>query len=903
MTDGRSNEFIKKLPGFTDIHYVSLDSLEEKGVGKISELPYSLRIILESLARNMDGVTVTYDDVVSLANWNPEHPAEREIPFSVSRVLMQDFTGVPSVVDLAAMRDVVASNGLDPEVINPVVPVDLVTDHSVQVDYYGTPDSLRLNMGKEFERNVERYRFLKWAGKSFKNFRLFPPGLGICHQVNLEFLASCVSLENRPEGKLAFFDSVVGTDSHTTMVNGMGVVGWGVGGIEAEAAMLGQPVSFRTPEVIGVELRGALQEGVTATDLVLTVTEILRKQNVVDRFVEFFGEGLASLNVPDRATVSNMCPEYGATLALFPVDQNTLSYLELTGRSPEHIKLVEAYFRAQGMFGGAKGNVRYSRTLSINLDDVEPSISGPALPWSKLSFSDAPKTILQLAAERNKNTGTAGNGATKSVEVKVNGSSTELSDGDVVIAAITSCTNTSNPELMIAAGLLAKKAVEKGLKVPPYVKTSLAPGSRVVTDYLNRSGLLQYLEKLGFSIVGYGCTTCIGNSGPLNPQIEAAIRENKLIVASVLSGNRNFEARIHRDVRANYLMSPPLVVAYALAGTVRKDVGSMPLAEDGGRVYLRDLWPSSSEIRSIMKKAIDPEMYRQRYSNFESMVPEWSSLEAPQGSLYLWDDGNTYIQKPPFFDAFEPEAKPRPKDIEGCRPLLILGDAVTTDHISPAGAIAKDSPAGSYLTGHGVKPEDFNSYGSRRGNHHVMMRGTFTNRGVKNIMVPGTEGGYTVHYPSGEKMTVFDAAQRYLKEGVPLVIIAGSEYGTGSSRDWAAKGPKLLGVRAVVAKSFERIHRTNLVGMGILPLEFPAGVDATTLHLVGTEKYTISGLSKGVTPRQTLKLLVERADGQKTEVDVRCRLDTEVEVQYYLNGGILDYVLRKMIAEKHGSRN
>lgn len=898
LTTLNPSEMVRHLKvGERDIAYYSIPSLEESGIGHVSSLPISLRIILESLLRNLDGKSVTAEDVVALANWDPKADSDREIPFKVGRVLMQDFTGVPSIVDLAAMRDVLAERGIDPSIINPKVPVDLVTDHSVQVDYYGSADALKLNMDLEFKRNQERYRFLKWAAQSFNNFRLFPPGLGICHQINLEFLSRVVSLEETKSESLAYFDSLVGTDSHTTMVNGIGVVGWGVGGIEAEAAMLGQPVSFKTPSVVGFELRGRLREGVTATDLVLTVTEILRSAGVVNKFVEFYGDGVKSLSVPDRATVSNMCPEYGATLALFPVDDQTVRYLRLTGRSEEQVALVENYYKAQKVFGEqGVGRVFYSQTLQLDLDDVNPSISGPALPWKRLSFSDAPSTIKKLVQERSAKNGSA-DVDLRSVDVSLDHTVTKLSDGDVVIAAITSCTNTSNPSTMIGAGLLAKKAVEKGLKVPPHVKTSLAPGSRVVTEYLAKSGLLSYLERLGFSVVGYGCTTCIGNSGPLNPAIENSIRENQLVVASVLSGNRNFESRIHKDVRANYLMSPPLVVAYAIAGSLNKDISKSPLSVGTTEpVYLEDLWPTNEEITEMIEKFVDPQMYKEKYSNFDKLVPEWSQLESPSGKLYIWDDKNTYIQKPPFFKDFKADTVNSIKDIVGCRPLMILGDSVTTDHISPAGSIAKDSPAAKYLLELGVDFGDFNSYGARRGNHNVMMRGTFSNRLVRNLMVPGKEGGFTIHYPSKQTMSVFDAAMKYASEDVPLVIIAGSEYGAGSSRDWAAKGPKLLGVKAVIAKSFERIHRTNLIGMGILPLQFPAGIDASSLGLTGSEKYSVLGLRDDLSPNQKLVLRIERETGELADIDVICRLDTEIEVAYYKNGGILEYVLRKFIA-------
>lgn len=875
--------------------YYSLKRLEEAGMRRVSRLPLSLRVVLESLLRNYDSFTVTEQDINLLADWNAREPVAKEIPFRVARVLMQDFTGVPCVVDLAAMRDFVSNKGLDPKMINPVVPVELVVDHSVQVDFWATPDAIQKNMQFEFQRNRERYTFLKWAQNAFSNFTLFPPGTGIVHQVNLEYLGRNVMSSKIDGEDTVYFDSLVGTDSHTTMINGLGVLGWGVGGIEAEAAMLGQPVSLTTPRVVGVRLTGRLREGVTATDLVLTLTDIFRRENVVDKFVEFFGEGVENLTIPDRATVSNMCPEYGATVALFPVDQETLNYLRLTGRSEEHIALVEAYYKAQGMFGVPRdGSVEYSQIIEIDLNKVEPTIAGPALPWSKLSLSGITSSINRMVEERNKRRGYSG--SFKAVMVEHGGKKFELRDGDVVIAAITSCTNTSNPYLMIGSGLLAKRAVELGLSVPPYVKTSSAPGSRVVTDYLKTSGLLRYLESLGFGIVGYGCTTCIGNSGPLPKEIEEAVEKNDLVVGSVLSGNRNFEMRIHKDVRANYLMSPPLVVAYAIAGSVLKDLSKEPLGFASSKpVYLKDIWPSSSEIQEVMRRAIAPEMFRKRYSDFDRMVPEWNELSTPSGTLYKWDDGSTYIQKPPFFSDFDLTKSQMIRDILRARILLILGDSVTTDHISPAGSIMPDSPAGSYLIQRGVRPADFNSYGSRRGNHEVMMRGTFANTKIKNLMLPGVEGGYTIHHPSGERMSVYDAAMRYKSEGVPLVVIAGKEYGAGSSRDWAAKGPALLGVRAVVAQSFERIHRSNLIGMGVLPLEFLEGQNAVTLGLKGSETLDITGLSELTTPGATLILRITDERGNTRETKVKARLDNQVEVQYFKSGGILNYVLRTLI--------
>jgi aconitate hydratase len=882
--------------GNTDYSYYSLPSLEEKGVGRVSKLPLSIRIMLESLIRNCDGVAVTWDDVSALAQWNPESPAEREVPFRVARVIMQDFTGVPAIVDLAAMRQALHNVNMDPKLINPIVPVDLVVDHSIQVDYYGVPDAFKLNLEKELERNSERYRFLKWAQTSFSKFRLFPPGVGIIHQVNLEYLATVVTAEKDGKANLAYFDTLVGTDSHTTMVNGLGVLGWGVGGIEAEAAMLGQPITFLTPRVVGVNLRGRLRTGVTATDLVLTITNVLRDHGVVGKIVEFYGEGVKYLSVPDRATVSNMCPEYGATAALFPVDEETLNYLRLTGRSEEQVRLVEAYFKAQGMFGVPReSQLEYSEEIDVDLTKIEPTLAGPALPWSNLSFSDVPTTIDKLVSQENPKRHLEGS-AKKRVKFYMHDQAVELGDGDVVIAAITSCTNTSNPSLMIGAGLLARKAYEAGLHVPPYVKTSFAPGSRVVSDYLIKSGLMSYLEKLGFHLVGYGCTTCIGNSGPLPEAVEKAIQENNLIVSSVLSGNRNFEMRIHRSVRANYLMSPPLVVAYALAGSVNKDLSREPIGVGrNGPVYLKDVWPSGEEVASVIKATIDPDMYRERYSGFQGMVPEWDKLEAPKGELYSWDPKSTYIRLPPFFDGFGASEPPLARQIKGARILLILGDAVTTDHISPAGSIGKDSPAGRYLVEHGVQPSEFNSYGSRRGNHEVMMRGTFDNKGVKNRMVPGKEGGYTVHYPDETVTTVYEAAMKYKSENVPLVIIAGKEYGAGSSRDWAAKGPALLGVKAIIAESYERIHRSNLVGMGILPLQFNDGDNADSLGLNGSETLDIN-VPADLKPGQYLEVRLMRRDGTSVSLKVKVRLDSPIEVEYYRHGGILQYVLRGIMA-------
>jgi len=906
MSDVMHNHF-NALRSFKDaegreIHYYSVNALEEAGVGNISRLPLSLRIVLESMIRNFDGTEITEEDIRSLASWNAKNIADKEVPFKVARVLMQDFTGVPALVDLAAMRDAVKKMGKDPEIIQPQVPVDLVIDHSVQVDFFGTPQAFVLNSEYEFKRNAERYSFLKWASSSFNKLRVIPPSLGIVHQVNLEFLSSVVMLENRDVKLLAYPDSLVGTDSHTTMINGIGVFGFGVGGIEAEAAMLNQPVTLSQPEVVGVRLSNKLPEGANATDLVLTLTSILRKANVVGKFIEFFGPGVKNLTVPDRATLTNMCPEYGATVALFPVDEMTLRYLEFTGRDKKHVELVRNYFKAQGFMDIDYSRVEFSSVIDLDLSEIRPTVAGPKLPQSRVDLSKIRENFEHeflgnsTTSSRTEEMEAAGESqlihssiGPRSVKIRYeDGTEDSLSDGDVVIAAITSCTNTSNPEVIFAAGLLARNAVKRGLTVSRKVKTSFAPGSRVVTDYLRNAGLMEYLEKLGFYLVGYGCTTCIGNSGPLPEPIADAVVKNKLIVASVLSGNRNFEARIHNDVRANYLMSPPLVVAFAIAGTVLKDLTNEPL-KDGSNVRLRDIWPSNGEVMDFMSRYITPDMFIKRYSDILTANESWNKLPAPTGILYSWDPKSTYIQPPPFFEQSEEGIR----SIHNARVLAVFGDALTTDHISPAGAIAADSPAWKYLHSLGVQPADMNTYGSRRGNDRVMTRGTFANKRIKNLLLPGVEGGYTLHFPDGRQMTIYDAAMKYKEEGVPLVVIAGSEYGTGSSRDWAAKGPKLLGVRAVIAKSFERIHRSNLIGMGVLPLEFLPGEDYNSLSIDPSKEVTIE-LPEHPKPRQRVPFHFKDRGGNSRKTELIIRLENEVEVSYYAAGGILHYVLKKI---------
>src|ERR1700704_5105594 len=883
--------------------FYSLPALEEQGIGAISRLPVSIRIVLESVLRNCDGKKVRRKDVETLANWNAKSPANDEIPFVVARIVPQDFTGVPLVVDLAAMRSAVKTLGGDPKIIEPLVPVDLVVDHSVQVDFAGSAEALRLNMEMEFKRNRERYQFLKWGQQAFKTFGLVPPGIGIVHQVNLEYLAKGV-LER--DGTF-FPDTLVGTDSHTTMINGLGVVGWGVGGIEAEAGMLGQPVYFLTPEVVGVHMTGQLREGVTATDLALHITQMLRAQKVVGKFVEFYGEGAASLPLPDRATTGNKAPEEGATKRNFPVDSEPVKFLRMTGRSEETIDRFEKYFRAQQLFGmPQKGTIDYSVDLDLDLASVHPSVAGPKRPQDRVDLEGLGKTFHFLlgkpAAEGGY--GKDPQSLTETVMVSMNGKgpaahpekSGPIGHGSVLIAAITSCTNTSNPSVMLGAGLLAKNAVKRGMKVNPTVKTSLAPGSRVVTDYLQKTGLQPYLDQLGFNIVGYGCTTCIGNSGPLHPNIEQALSDKDFVGASVLSGNRNFEARVHQSIKANFLMSPPLVVAFALAGRVDLDLAHEPISQDqnGNDVYLRDIWPTLQEIRDLMESALSPDVFRKLYADFASQNPKWNEISSSTGDLYQWDEESNYIHEPPFFASFSMEPG-RIEDIVGARPLGIFGDSVTTDHISPAGAIKQSSPAGQYLVGRGVQPIDFNSYGSRRGNDLVMTRGTFANVRIKNLMVPGVEGGVTKHYPSTDQLSIYEAAMRYQQEGVSLIVIAGHEYGTGSSRDWAAKGTRLLGVKMVIAESFERIHRSNLLGMGVLPLQFPEGTNARSLKLDGSETFSVTGLSDEVRPRQKVRFSIKRKDGQTEEIATILRIDTPIEVDYYRHGGILPYVLRELL--------
>jgi aconitate hydratase len=866
-----------------DIHRLEL--LEKKISCQLAKLPFSLRILLENLLRCEDGRFVRPDDIRALANWAPG-AAEKEIAFMPARVLLQDFTGVPAVVDLATMREAIKRMGGNPRLINPLFPAELVIDHSVQVDSFGSANAFGLNAELEFQRNIERYAFLRWGQTAFQNFKVVPPDTGICHQVNLEYLARVVCAMPSGSRLEAYPDSVVGTDSHTTMVNALGVFGWGVGGIEAEAAMLGQPSSMLIPDVVGFRLHGKLREGATATDLVLTVTEMLRKKGVVGKFVEFCGTGLSSLSVPDRATIANMAPEYGATMGFFPVDQETLAYLQFTARSAEQIALVEAYCKEQMLFRtDDMADPIFSDKLELDLGTVEPTVAGPKRPQDRVSLRNAKSSFTKVVE------GTPG----KRVAVRNNGDSFDLSSGAVVIAAITSCTNTSNPSLMLGAGLLAKKAVERGLQVKPWVKTSLAPGSKVVTDYLDASGLTKYLEKLNFHLVGYGCTTCIGNSGPLPDAIGAAIKDNNLIAVAVLSGNRNFEGRIHPLVRANYLASPPLVVAYALAGRMDMDLTTEPLGSDsaGKPVYLRDIWPTPQEIESTVRDSVTSEMYAKEYANVFEGDAHWRSMPVPEGDLYKWDAKSTYIKQPPFFENM-PKAPPALADIHGARVLAILGDSVTTDHISPAGSIPADSPAGKYLIANGVKPHEFNSYGARRGNHEVMMRGTFANIRLRNQLAPGTEGGWTHFLPGNEKMTIYDAAVKYREGGVPLVVLAGKEYGSGSSRDWAAKGTRLLGVRAVIAESYERIHRSNLVGMGVLPLEFKDGENRETLGLTGQETFEIEGVAS-LSPKKAISVRAQSGDGSTKTFSVVARVDTPEEVSYYHHGGILQYVLRQML--------
>ncbi|MCC7078793.1 MAG: aconitate hydratase AcnA [Acidimicrobiia bacterium] len=867
------------------IDYLDLGRLADSLGIDLARTPVTVRVLLENVLRQVGTPHASEDDVAGLAAWDPA--TEREFAFMPARVLLQDFTGVPGVVDLAAMRAALARDGHDPERVDPQVPVDLVIDHSVQIDAFGTPDAYARNVELEYERNRERYLLLRWAQGAFSGFRVVPPGTGIVHQVNLEYLARVVMTIEDEAGALAVPDTLVGTDSHTPMVNGLGVLGWGVGGIEAEAAMLGQPMPLVTPKVVGVRLTGELTPGVTATDLVLTVTEHLRRHGVVGKFVEFFGDGVRRLTVPDRATLSNMTPEYGATACLFPVDDKTLDYLRLTGRPDALVDLVERYMKAQGLFGGDGGEPAYSETTELDLSAVEPCMAGPSRPQDRVDLSRSAASLQaafapQLAGSRSPQ------------DVELNGEHLDLEDGDVVIAAITSCTNTSNPSVMLAAGLLAKKAVEKGLTQRPWVKTSLAPGSRVVTDYLERAGLLPYLEKLGFNVVGYGCTTCIGNSGPLPPPVAAAVDAGDLTVAAVLSGNRNFEGRIHPQVRASYLASPPLVVAHAIAGTVLGDLTRDPIGcdEEGNDVMLADIWPSDAEVEAALG-AVASETFRERYATVFDGDLHWRELRAPTGATYAWDEESTYVREPGFFRDLG-EKPPPLQDIVGAYVLAVLGDSVTTDHISPAGMIPSSGPAGQWLQAHGVTPAYFNSFGSRRGNHEVMIRGTFANIRLHNRMVDPKEGGFTVHVPTGEEMTIFDAAARYAESATPLVILAGKEYGSGSSRDWAAKGTRLLGVRAVIAESYERIHRSNLIGMGVLPLQFK-GENALSLRLDGREMFNIPGIAAGLHPGQELSVTASRPDGTETNFPVLCRIDSEVEVEYYRHGGVLQYVLRGML--------
>ncbi len=924
----------------------SLPALEKSGIGPLSKLPVSIRLVLESILRNCDGKKVNEQNVRELANWKANETRTAEIPFVVARIVLQDFTGVPLLVDLAAMRSAAAKLGKNPKIIEPLVPVDLVVDHSVQVDFFGTGDALQRNLEIEFQRNRERYQFLKWGMQAFDTFKVVPPGIGIVHQVNLEYLAKGVL--STGDG-VYYPDTLVGTDSHTTMINGIGIVGWGVGGIEAEAGMLGQPVYFLTPDVVGVHMTGSLKEGVTATDLALTVTQLLRKARVVGKFVEFFGPGAAALPVVDRATIANMAPEYGATMGFFPIDGECLNYLRATGRSEEHCKLYENYYRAQNLFGiPKKGEIQYSQEVELDLGTVVPSVAGPKRPQDKIElpklkqefistfckpvtesgFGKAANTLnekffvetldgcesggggsqepVSAAQSQARNTNPltesemAGNRPTPDdvhvLHAKISGG--EIRHGSVLIAAITSCTNTSNPSVMLGAGLLAKKAVERGMQVSPLIKTSLAPGSRVVSDYLNKAGLQKYLDELGFNLVGYGCTTCIGNSGPLPAPIDEAVSKHDLVAAAVLSGNRNFEARIHQNIKANFLMSPPLVVAFALAGRVDIDMSKEPLGKgkDGKDVFLKDIWPTVQEIRDQMQSALQPEVFRKLYRDFAEQNPKWNEIPSSKGNVYEWDRKSTYIQEPPFFENFSMQAG-QIQEIKDARALALFGDSVTTDHISPAGSIKKSSPAGKYLIENGVTAEDFNSYGSRRGNDRVMTRGTFANVRIKNLMVPGVEDGVTKYQPGGEQMSIYDAAIKYHAAKIPLVILAGQEYGTGSSRDWAAKGTNLLGVKAVVAQSFERIHRSNLVGMGVLPLQFKEGVNAQSLKLDGTETYDVLGLDANLKPQQDMTLHITRANGQSENVPVMCRIDTPIEIDYYQHGGILPYVLRQLVGK------
>jgi aconitate hydratase len=871
--------------------YFSLKAASEAGLGDVSQLPFSLKILLENLLRYEDGSSVTTDDVKAVAEWLKDKRSDREIAYRPARVLLQDFTGVPAVVDLAAMREAMVELGGDPQKINPLSPVDLVIDHSVMIDHFGNDDAFKANVDLEFERNNERYEFLAWGASSFDNFRVVPPGTGICHQVNLEFLSQTIWTAEEGGATVAYPDTLVGTDSHTTMVNGLAVLGWGVGGIEAEAAMLGQPISMLIPEVIGFKLTGAMKEGTTATDLVLTVVQMLRAKGVVGKFVEFYGPALDSLSLPDRATLANMAPEYGATCGIFPIDQETINYLKFTSRADDRIALVEAYAKEQGMWRDASSpDPVFTDTLELDISTVEPSLAGPKRPQDRVPLSKAAPAFDEAVKAVG-----AGKGP-----VHIDDGDYDVKDGDVVIAAITSCTNTSNPSVLLGAGLVARNAVAKGLKVKPWVKTSLAPGSKVVTDYLEKAGLQDHLDTLGFNTVGYGCTTCIGNSGPLPRPVADAVDDGDLTVCAVLSGNRNFEGRVHAQVKTNYLASPPLVVAYALAGSMKVDLYNDPLGEDdeGNPVYLKDIWPTNQEVQDAIRSSVTPEMFASRYGDDVWQGPDqWQAIKKKSGGsdTYSWQDSSTYVKYPSFFDGMEEEPGDF-ADINGARELAILGDSVTTDHISPAGAIKADSPAGTYLNERQVRQAEFNSYGSRRGNHEVMMRGTFANIRIRNEMAPGTEGGVTIHHPSGEEMPIYDAAMKYAADGVPLVIIGGKEYGTGSSRDWAAKGTNLLGVKAVIVESFERIHRSNLVGMGVLPLQFKDGQSRKTLNLDGTEMFDITGIADGIQPRMDVDCKITRADGSTEDIKLLCRIDTADEVEYFRHGGILQYVLRSLKA-------
>jgi aconitate hydratase len=880
--------------------YYRIQTLEEKGLGEVSQLPYSIKVLLEAAVRQYDGISITKEHIKKLANWSVERDKNQEIPFKPSRILLHDTTGLPAIVDLAAMRETVKRMGGNVTEVNPQIPVDLVVDHSVTVDYFGRPDAMELNEKINFDRNMERFRFFRWAQDSFNNLLVVPPATGIMHQINMEYLSSVVVTKERCGDSELYPDSLVGTDSHTTMINGLGVVAWGVGGIEAEAAMLGQSLYFVIPEVVGFKLTGSLPEGATATDLALTVTNILRKKNVVGKFVEFFGPGIRVMSIADRATIANMAPEYGATMGFFPIDQETLNYLRLIGRSEEHIALVESYYKAQGMFLDHNSpEPAYSELIELDLSTIVPCLAGPKRPQDRVELTSMKREYHQIMRELKDKGGFGLNESdlTKEVEIKHdNGEKSDIKNGSVVLAAITSCTNTSNPLVLITAGLVAKKAVEKGLKKPAFVKSSLTPGSLVVTDYLNESGLLHYLEELGFHIAGYGCATCIGNSGPLPNEVSTAIADNDLVVAGILSGNRNFEGRVHPQIKANYLASPPLVIAYALAGTVDIDLTKEPIGLDQNAqpVFLKDIWPSSQEIQQMMANAVRPELFRKRYQNVYTANESWNSIDIPKGELYEWKESSTYIQEPPFLKDLS--LKPVDiHDIKGAHTLALLGDSVTTDHLSPSGAIKADSPAGLYLQQNGVTPKDFNSYPSRRGNHQVMIRGALANIRIRNQLVPGSEGGVTKYLPTGETMSIYEAAMKYKKAGTPLIIIGGKEYGTGSSRDWAAKGTYLLGVNAVIAESFERIHRSNLVGMGVLPLQFVEGQSASSLGICGNETFETIGLCNTIRPGQTIIVKAIREDGSSFEFEVVIRLDSVVDINYYHNGGIMQTVIRQMI--------